>query len=101
MGINKIFNPLMADLSNMASEPQSYISDILHKVNIVFNEIGTVASAATIVTITRSGQPAFNVNKPFIFFIHHELSDTILFWGTVYKPTPYYTTAPPNANMHV
>lgn len=78
----------------MATEPQSYIDDILHKVNIVFNEVGTVASAATIVTITRSTQPAFNVNKPFIFFIHNEPSDTILFWGTVHKPTPYTTTPP-------
>lgn len=89
----------MADLSNMASEPHSYISDILHKVEIVFNEVGTVASAATVVTITRGGQSTFNINKPFLFFIHHEPSDTILFWGTVFKPTPY-TITPPDPNTH-
>lgn len=98
MGINKIFDPSTADLSNMASEPHSAISDILHKVEIVVNEIGTVASAATVVTITRGGQTTFNINKPFIFFIHHVKSDTVIFWSTVHKPTPYSTT-PPNLNF--
>lgn len=79
-----------ADLSNMASEP-SYISDILHKVEIVINEVGTVASAATVVTITRGGQSTFSVNKPFLFFIHCIETDTIVFWGTIHKPTPYST----------
>lgn len=98
MGIKKIFNPLDADLSNMATEP-SYISDILHKVEIVINEVGTVASAATVVTITRGGQSTFNVNKPFLFFIHCVETDTIVFWSTVHKPTPY-SAVPSNLNLH-
>lgn len=93
-----MFDSSKADLSNMALDPHSYISDILHKVEIVVNEIGTVASAATVVTITRGGQTTFNVNKPFIFFIHHVESDTVIFWSTVHKPTPYSTT-PPNLNI--
>lgn len=90
-----MFDPSKADLSNMATDPGSYISDILHQVEIDVNEIGTVASAATVVTITRGGQTTFNVNKPFIFFIHHVKSDTVVFWSTVYKPMPYSMT-PPN-----
>lgn len=92
-----MFDPSKADLSNMASDPGSYISDILHQVEIDINEIGTVASAATVVTITRGGQTIFNVNRPFIFFIHHVESDTVVFWSTVYKPMPYSMT-PPNLN---
>ncbi|XP_027841673.1 leukocyte elastase inhibitor-like isoform X3 [Aphis gossypii] len=99
IGINKMFDPLKADLSDMAIDPGSYISDILHQVEIDINEIGTVASAATVVTITRGGQAIFNVNKPFVFFIHHVPSDTIVFWSTIYKPTPYSIT-PPNLNPY-
>lgn len=94
-----MFDPSKADLSNMAIDPGSYISDILHQVEIDINEIGTVASAATVVTITRGGQAIFNVNKPFVFFIHHVQSDTIVFWSTIYKPTPYSIT-PPNLNSY-
>lgn len=83
----------------MASDPGSYISDILHKVEIVINEVGTVASAATVVTITRGGQSTFNVNKPFSFFIHHVESDTVVFWATINKPMPY-STIPPSLNLH-
>lgn len=78
----------------MASDPGTYISDILHKVQIVVDEIGTVASASTTVTMTRGGLSMFNVNRPFLFFIHHVESDTVVFWGTVHKPTPYSTTPP-------
>jgi len=83
----------------MAPDPGSNINDILHQVEIDINEIGTVASAATVVTITRGGQTTFNVNKPFIFFIHHVQSDTVVFWSTVYKPMPFSMTQP-NSNSH-
>lgn len=95
LGINKIFDPSKADLSNMAPDPGSYISDILHKVEIVIDEVGTVAAASTVVTITRGGHLNFNINRPFLFFIHHVESDTVIFWSTVHKPTPYSTIPPP------
>lgn len=92
MGINSVFDPSKANLSKFGSDPTLYINDILHKVEIDVDEIGTVASAATVVTVTRGGQPTFNVNRPFLFFIHHRHSDTILFWASVNKPTPYFKT---------
>lgn len=83
----------------MASVPGSYISDILHKVEIKIDEIGTVAAAATVITITRGGQLTFNVNRPFLFFIHHVESDSVIFWSSVNKPSPYSTIPPPlNSN---
>lgn len=99
MGVNKIFDISKADFSNFTTNTDSFISDILHKVEIIIDEIGTVASAATTVIISRGGQPPFNVNRPFIYFIHHVESDTIVFWSTVYKPTPH-TTTPPPPNQH-
>lgn len=92
MGINSVFDPFKSDLSKMGLDSNSYVNDILHKVEIIVDEIGTVASAATVVTITRGGHPIFNVNRPFLFFIHHHQSDTILFWASVNKPTPYFKT---------
>ncbi|XP_050437942.1 serine protease inhibitor 42Dd-like [Adelges cooleyi] len=97
LGVHKVFDPSKADLSNLANDPGAHVDDVLHKVEIVVDEIGTVASAATVVTISRGGQPTFNVNKPFLFFIHHIDSDTIILWGTVYKPIPHTTTPPPSS----
>jgi serpin B len=94
LGVNKIFDISKADFSNFTSNSDSFINDILHKVEIIIDEIGTIASAATTVIISRGGQPPFNVNRPFIYFIHHVESDTIIFWSTVYKPTPYTITPP-------
>jgi len=84
----------------MTSDPGSYIGDILHKVEVVIDEVGTVASAATVVTITRGGQPTFNINRPFLFFIHHVKSDTVIFWGSINKPIPYSMTPSQNSNLH-
>ncbi|XP_034949853.1 ovalbumin isoform X2 [Chelonus insularis] len=76
---------------NLAN-PGLYASDVLHKVEIDITETGTVAASATGIILRRSGdQKRFIANRPFIFFIRHDPSNLILFWGTVNKPTPNYT----------
>ena len=75
------------DLSN----PHIFASDVIHKVEMDVTETGTIGAAATAVTIQRGGDiNRLLANRPFLFFIRHESSKLILFWGTVNKPTPNY-----------
>ncbi|XP_043479378.1 leukocyte elastase inhibitor-like isoform X1 [Leptopilina heterotoma] len=68
------------------------VEDVLHSVEISINEKGTEASAATIASaIDRmNDKPKFIANRPFIFFIRHDITKLILFWATINKPTPNY-----------
>lgn len=61
------------------------ISRVLHKAVIEVNEEGSKASAATVVeTKDAAAEPlTFNANRPFVFFINDDVTDTILFMGKV------------------
>ena len=73
------------------SNPGIFASDVIHKVQMDVTETGTIGAAATAVTVDRSGDiRTLFANRPFLFFIRHEPSKLILFWGTVNKPTPNY-----------
>lgn len=77
--------------SKNIQNPGLYAEDILHRVEININEKGTEAAAATAVALERTGsQKHFIANRPFLFFIRHELSKLIWFWGTINSPTPNY-----------
>ncbi len=73
-----------ADFSSMAEDV--YISSILHKAVIEVNEEGSEAVAATVGTIVTTSMPVtmeFIADRPFVFLIVEEESDTILFMGKV------------------
>lgn len=75
---------------NLAN-PGLFASDVLHKVEIDVTETGTTAAAVTSVSIQRGGDiKRVLANRPFLFFIRHESTKIILFWGSVHKPTPNY-----------
>lgn len=77
--------------SKNIQNPGLYAEDILHRVEIDINEKGTEAAAATAVAIERTGsQRHFVANRPFLFFIRHDFSKLIWFWGTVNSPTPNF-----------
>ncbi|TSB44785.1 serpin family protein [Alkalicoccobacillus porphyridii] len=65
------------------------IDEILHKTFIKVDEVGTEAAAVTSVAIEETsavvGKP-FNVDRPFVFAITDEVSETILFMGSVVEP---------------
>lgn len=71
--------------------PHIFASDVLHKVEIDITEKGTEAAAVTSVIIERDGnQKRLVASRPFLFFIRHDVTGLILFWGTVNAPTPNY-----------
>lgn len=73
--------------------PHLFATDVLQKVEIDITEKGTEAAAVTGVVLERDGsQKKFIANRPFIFFIRHDPSKLVLFWGTINVPTPNYPT---------
>lgn len=73
----------------ISKTPGLYVDSIIHKVTIDVTESGTEAAAATVVSVTRDGShKVLTFERPFLFFIRHEATGAILFWGTVVKPTP-------------
>ncbi|XP_011686157.1 PREDICTED: serpin B4-like [Wasmannia auropunctata] len=75
---------------NLAN-PGLYANDVLHKVEMDVTEKGTEAAATTAVLLRRDGnQKKLVANRPFMFFIRHDPTKLILFWGTINVPTPNY-----------
>ncbi|XP_015517868.2 serine protease inhibitor 28Dc [Neodiprion lecontei] len=84
-GLDNLRNNL--ELTN----PGLFAEDVIHRVEIDITEKGTEAAAVTAVTLTRDGsQKRLVADRPFLFFIRHESTGLLLFWGTVNKPTPNY-----------
>ncbi|XP_018326697.1 serine protease inhibitor 28Dc-like [Agrilus planipennis] len=77
--------------SRTLKNPGLYADKAIHKTFMDITETGTEAAAATSISLARSSDKVvFRVDVPFFFFINDDLTKVILFWGTVYKPTPYY-----------
>ncbi len=65
-----------------------FISRVLHKAVIEVNEEGSEAAAVTVVEMKESAveEPIrFIANRPFLFLINDESTDTILFMGKYSK----------------
>ncbi|NXT21924.1 SPB10 protein, partial [Syrrhaptes paradoxus] len=88
MGIRNAFDPIQADFTGMSAKKDLLISKVLHKALIEVNEEGTEAAAATSVLTLRSKVPriTFKADHPFLFFIKHNKSQNILFFGRLCSP---------------
>uniref|UniRef100_A0A8C0F374 Serpin B10 n=1 Tax=Bubo bubo TaxID=30461 RepID=A0A8C0F374_BUBBB len=88
MGIRNAFDPVQADFTGMSVKKDLYISKVVHKAFVEVNEEGTEAAAATAVLALRSKAPTmtFKADHPFLFFIRHNKSQTILFFGRLCSP---------------
>jgi serpin B len=77
-----------ADFSGISIADQLSIGDVFHKAFVDVNEEGTEAAAATAVTIVAVMAPVdnFYADHPFLFFIRHNRSGAILFFGRVMDP---------------
>ena len=89
LGMAVAFDPLQADFTKMYKGPESlFISKVKHKTFAKVNEEGTEAAAVTSVEmeITSVG-PLMRVDRPFVFVIRENKSQTILFIGKIVEPT--------------
>uniref|UniRef100_A0A663MRN1 Serpin family B member 11 (gene/pseudogene) n=1 Tax=Athene cunicularia TaxID=194338 RepID=A0A663MRN1_ATHCN len=89
MGMTDIFTESKADLSAMSFAKSLVLSNVIHKTYVEVNEEGTVAAAGTGAVIVRRSLPlteVFMADHPFLFFIRHNHSNTILFFGKLCSP---------------
>ncbi|KAM5222271.1 serpin B12 [Ctenodactylus gundi] len=89
MGITDIFDETKADLTGISPSPNLHLSKIIHKTFVEVDESGTQATAASgAVGMEKSLAPGveFNVNQPFLFFIQHNKTKSILLFGRVVSP---------------
>ncbi|GAA0315468.1 serpin family protein [Bacillus carboniphilus] len=91
LGMKDAFQDGVADFSKIATPPPSlYIGNVKHKTFIDVNEKGTEAAAVTSVEIkaesARLDVMEVNANRPFLFTIHDQKTETLLFMGKVENP---------------
>ncbi|NXX63245.1 SPB10 protein, partial [Scopus umbretta] len=90
MGMLRAFSS-NADFTGMAEGGDVMISKVIHKSFVAVDEKGTEAAAATVITVVTSPGPVghvlkFKVDHPFHFFIRHNQSKSILFFGRCCSP---------------
>ncbi|MBN3313108.1 ILEU inhibitor, partial [Atractosteus spatula] len=88
LGMVDVFDSSRADLSGMNGGPGLSLSAVVHKSFIEVNEEGTEAAAATagIVAFCMLREEHFMADHPFLFFIRHNKSNSILFFGRFSSP---------------
>jgi serpin B len=86
LGMTDAFNPVLADLSGIA-DAGLFVSFVKQNTFVDVNEEGTEAAAVTTigVDLTSIGEQ-FIINKPFLFAIREQTTNTILFIGQVFNP---------------
>jgi serpin B len=87
-----------ADFSGMlpasaALDNNPYIKNVIHKTALKVDEEGTVAAAATAVTMMAAGAGSiqkppitFTVDHPFLIAIRDQSTGALLFWGSIANP---------------
>uniref|UniRef100_UPI00398F5C28 leukocyte elastase inhibitor-like n=1 Tax=Pristiophorus japonicus TaxID=55135 RepID=UPI00398F5C28 len=91
LGMRDLFNVSKADLSGMSEARDLFVSKVIHKSFVEVNEEGTEAAAATAVIATfcmLKQEAMFTADHPFLFFIRHNKTNSILFFGRYTSPKP-------------
>jgi len=93
MGLRSLFDSRRVDLSGFTGQKEFFVDSVHHKTFIDVNEEGTEAAASTVVITSRSARPigpaSFIADYPFVYFIRDNISNAILFLGTVQKPPEF------------
>ncbi len=89
LGMTDAFEPMLANLSKISDE-SLFVSFVKQDTFVEVNEEGTEAAAVTTigVTLTSVGDipPQFIIDKPFVFAIREQTTNTLLFIGQVVNP---------------
>ena len=90
LGILDVFNGSKADFSGMSTKENLCLSKFVHKCVVEVNEEGTEAVAASygkIILFCDGPDPeVFCADHPFLFFIMHSTTNSILFCGRFSSP---------------
>ncbi|XP_061094890.1 leukocyte elastase inhibitor-like [Conger conger] len=88
LGMRDVFDGARADLTGMNGEGGLFLSAVVHKAFVEVNEEGTEAAAATagMVSFCMLLEENFTADHPFLFFIRHNQSHSILFLGRFASP---------------
>ncbi|XP_066537418.1 plasminogen activator inhibitor 1 [Hoplias malabaricus] len=87
LGLGDIFSQSKADFSRITTEEPLCVSDVLQRVKIDVNEEGTQGSSATAAIIySRMAIEEHMLDRPFLFFIQHKPTGSVLFMGQVNQP---------------
>ncbi|XP_026218853.1 leukocyte elastase inhibitor-like isoform X1 [Anabas testudineus] len=89
MGMVDVFDDTKSDLSGISLTKDLFLSKVVHKAFVEVNEEGTEAAAATAVMITACAfriPASFNADHPFLFFIRHNPTKSVLFAGRYSSP---------------
>lgn len=95
LGVNDIFNPC-ADFSGMTTN-KLFVDNIIQKACIEVNEEGTKAAAVTMMSMDscipdKAPKPRLVINRPFMYFIIDNNTDSILFIGKIVDSNCMETT---------
>ena len=91
MGMPDAFNASQADFSGMDGQRDLYVSSVIHKAYASVDESGTEAAAATVAIVSLTaimpGEPvSLTIDRPFIFVIYDQPTQSILFAGRITNP---------------
>ncbi|XP_059974990.1 serpin B3 [Mesoplodon densirostris] len=89
LGMVDAFSLGKADFSGMTGGQGLVLSKVLHKSFVEVNEEGTEAAASTGVEVRLTSRPttdSFRCDHPFLFFIKHNKTNSLLFYGRVSSP---------------
>ncbi|XP_061680184.1 leukocyte elastase inhibitor [Syngnathoides biaculeatus] len=88
LGMPDVFCATKANLTGMNGEGGLSLSTVAHKASVEVNEEGTEAAVATagIAAFCMLREEHFTADHPFLFFIRHNKSKSILFLGRFSSP---------------
>lgn len=92
LGMKRAFSPDKADFSGMReTRDDLHIDTVVHQAFVEVDETGTEAAAATAVAMRMTAiQPSpaiFRADRPFLFWIRHVPTGTLLFMGRLADPS--------------